>query len=456
MFKKPKLAIEDFDYVLPDAQIAYTPAPNRAESKLLVWDQTIIGESNYANIAGFLPANSTLLFNDSKVIAARILFEKNTTLNNNSPNHTANITSQQTSTINEANTIKQNTIEIFCLEPTENYTPVLLAMQATGKCEWNCLVGGAKKWKEVALHKQVIINNETVLFTAKKIKQIDGKFIIEFNWDHPLITFSEILTAIGNIPLPPYIQRKANEEDKDRYQTTYAVAEGSVAAPTAGLHFSKEVFNSLDAKNIKQKYLTLHVGAGTFMPVKAATIDEHTMHAEFVEVGKDLIEYLFEHANEMKAALTNNNNPVIAVGTTSLRTIESLYWLGVKAHRYEFVNKQVLPAHEMNLAQWEAYELNEYSLPMEDAMAALLIWLKHNQTTTLIAKTQLIVTPGYQFKICAGLITNFHQPKSTLLLIIAAITGDQWKLVYAHALKNAYRFLSYGDGSLFWIKPQAK
>lgn len=438
MFKKPKLAIEDFDYTLPDAQIAYTPAPNRAESKLLVWDQVIVGESNYANIASFLPTNSTLLFNDSKVIAARILFEKNTAF------------------LNDANELKQTTIEIFCLEPTENYTPVLLAMQAIGKCEWNCLVGGAKKWKEGALEKTIIINNESVLFTAKKIKQMDGKFIIEFNWDHPRITFSEILTAIGNIPLPPYIQRKANEEDKDRYQTTYAVAEGSVAAPTAGLHFSKEVFKSLDAKNINQKYLTLHVGAGTFMPVKSATIDEHNMHAEFVEVSKDLIEYLFTHAIEAKAAVTKNNTPIIAVGTTSLRTIESIYWLGVKAYRYEQINKQILPSQEMHLAQWEAYELSEHGLSVEQAMSALKIWLEHNNTKTIFAKTQLMVTPGYDFRICEGLITNFHQPKSTLLLIIAAITGDQWKLVYAHALQNAYRFLSYGDGSLFWIKPQVK
>ena len=251
MFIKPKLAIQDFNYPLPDTKIAYSPAIDRAGSKLLVWDQTIIAESNYSQIAEFIPSNATLVFNNSKVIAARILFDK-------------------------INAEKQvSSIEIFCLEPTEKYTPVLLAMQATKKVEWNCLVGGAKKWKEDALTKQVIINNETVLFSAKKISNADGKFIIEFSWDHPNLTFSEILTAIGNIPLPPYIQRKASEEDKDRYQTTYAIEEGSVAAPTAGLHFNTAIFESLSNKKIHQKYLTLHVGAGTFMPVKSDTIDEH-------------------------------------------------------------------------------------------------------------------------------------------------------------------------------------
>jgi S-adenosylmethionine:tRNA ribosyltransferase-isomerase len=417
MLIKPKLAIEDFDYSLTDDQIAFTPTINRSDSKLLVWDQDIIAESHYKNIASHLPTNSTLLFNNSKVIAARILFEKN----------------------------EQSNIEIFCLEPTEEYTPVLLAMQATNKVEWNCLVGGAKKWKEILLHKKVNINDQSITFSAKKIHQENGKFIIEFSWDHPQITFSEILTHIGNIPLPPYIQRKTSEEDKDRYQTTYAVEEGSVAAPTAGLHFSKDVFESLNEKSIHQKYLTLHVGAGTFMPVKSATIDEHNMHAEFLEVAKHLIQYLFEQAQK-------NTPPIIAVGTTSLRTIESLYWMGVKAHLYAQSNHKNMDQQNLHLGQWEAYELAEHKISVQVSMNALINWLDENKTDKLIAKTQLMVSPGYQFKICEGLITNFHQPKSTLLLIIAAITGDKWKLVYDHALKNAYRFLSYGDGCLFWIK----
>jgi S-adenosylmethionine:tRNA ribosyltransferase-isomerase len=426
MFTKPKLAIQDFDYPLPDSQIAYHPAPNRADSKLLIWDQAIIGESTYAQIAQYIPSNATLIFNNSKVIAARIFFEKNET----------------------------STIEIFCLEPTENYIPVLLAMQATKKVEWHCLVGGAKKWKEDTLQKKVDVNGLTIHFSAKKIQQADGKFVIEFSWDHPSITFSEILTSIGNIPLPPYIQRKANEDDKDRYQTTYANEEGSVAAPTAGLHFSKEVFKSLSEKNIFQKYLTLHVGAGTFMPVKSATIDEHDMHAEFIEVDLSLLVYLKENVKQFGALNKASVAPIIAVGTTSLRTLESVYWIGAKSFIYKKNNSKALPIAEMNLGQWDAYELAEQKVTVEQSMNALIESLQEQQCHQLIAKTQLIVTPGYQFKICDGLITNFHQPKSTLLLIIAAITGEKWKSIYTHALANQYRFLSYGDGSLFWIKQQ--
>ena len=422
MFIKPKLAIQDFDYPLPDAKIAYTPAANRAGSKLLVWDKSIIAENNYANIAAYIPENATLIFNNSKVIAARILFDK--------------INAEKQGEIKS-----NSTIEIFCLEPTEKYTPVLLAMQATQKVEWNCLVGGAKKWKEDALTKQVQINNESILFIAKKIKNEDGKFVIEFSWDHPSLTFSEILSAIGNIPLPPYIQRKASEEDKDRYQTTYAIEEGSVAAPTAGLHFSKEVFDALNNKNIHQKYLTLHVGAGTFMPVKSDTIDEHNMHAEFIEVDASLIEFI---ANKI-------THPIIAVGTTSLRSIESTYWIGVKILLHKKKLGINISNNNLHLGQWEAYELENEKISVSDAMNALLNWLKENNSNKLIAKTQLMVAPGYHFKVCDALVTNFHQPKSTLLLIIAAITGEEWKKVYQHALENDYRFLSYGDGSLFWI-----
>lgn len=435
MFIKPQIAIQDFDYVLPDAQIAYNPALNRAQSKLLVWDQAIISESNYTHIADFIPTQSTLVFNNSKVIAARLLFDKPWT--------------QTFNEFGDTSIAKQSSIEIFCLEPTAQYTPVVLAMQAFGKCEWNCLVGGAKKWKDDILNITVKINNKEIIFSAKKLKQTEGKFIIEFSWDNTQFNFSEILNSIGNIPLPPYIQRKANESDKDRYQTTYAVEEGSVAAPTAGLHFSKEVFDSLDEKNINQKYLTLHVGAGTFMPVKAATIDAHEMHAEFIEVDTALVKYLMDQKNL-------NQSPVIAVGTTSLRTLESIYWMGVKAFLYEQQGKSI-SVNELQLGQWDAYELSAHNITIQDALKALISALeKQHYTNKLISKTQLMITPGYEFKICDALITNFHQPKSTLLLIIAAIVGEKWKEVYAHAIKNEYRFLSYGDGCLFWIKQQVK
>lgn len=428
MFIKPKIAIEDLNYILPDEHIAYTPAPNRSGSKLLVWDQTILAESTYAHIAEYIPEDSTMIFNNSKVIAARIFFEKIKANNETAISQNVN-----------------STIEIFCLEPTEKYTPVLLAMQATRKVEWNCLVGGAKKWKEDVLIKEVKMNDEIIIIQARKLKQDAGKYIIEFSWNHPTIHFSEILNSIGNIPLPPYIQRKASEEDKDRYQTTYAIEEGSVAAPTAGLHFSKEVFNSLDEKKIHQQYLTLHVGAGTFMPVKSATIDEHEMHAEFIEVNIALINYLLENANKLNA-------PIIAVGTTSLRTLESVYWLGVKALVFFQQHHKKINLNDLSLLQWDAYELMDHDISVQVALKTLSDLLFDNNTDMLITKTQLMVTPGYIFKICNALVTNFHQPKSTLLLIVAAIAGDDWKAIYDHAIANKYRFLSYGDGCLFWIK----
>ena len=326
-------------------------------------------------------------------------------------------------------------IEIFCLEPTAAFTPVQLAMQATNKVQWKCLVGGAKKWKSEFLQKELFYDQISILLSAKKIAQEDGQFIIEFSWDHPTIIFSEIIALVGQIPLPPYIQRAANETDKDRYQTTYASSEGSVAAPTAGLHFDATVFKALSAKGIENKFITLHVGAGTFMPVKVDDYHDHLMHAEFIDVDLQTIEYL-----------ATTSNKIIAVGTTSLRTLESLYWMAIKIKQHPKID-----TNELNLLQWEAYTLEAQHMTVQEAMLFLKEWMILKKLNTLIATTQLMVKPGYQFKICKGLITNFHQPKSTLLLIIAAIAGDQWKTVYQHALANEYRFLSYGDGCLFWL-----
>jgi S-adenosylmethionine:tRNA ribosyltransferase-isomerase len=330
---------------------------------------------------------------------------------------------------------KQNKIEIFCLEPTTAFTPVQLAMQATNKVQWKCLVGGAKKWKTEFLQKELFYDHIKILLSAKKIAQEEGYFVIEFSWDHPDIVFSEIIALVGQIPLPPYIQREANETDKDRYQTTYATTEGSVAAPTAGLHFDEPVFNALSAKGIDKKFITLHVGAGTFMPVKVDDFQDHLMHAEFIDVSIETIEYL---------ATTSDN--VIAVGTTSLRTLESLYWLAIKIKQTPEID-----VNEINLLQWDAYTLEDKKTSINEAMQFLKDWMTQKKIKTLFATTQLMVKPGYQFKICKGLITNFHQPKSTLLLIIAAIAGDEWKTVYQHAIANEYRFLSYGDGCLFWF-----
>ena len=419
------MKMADFDYNLPDERIAYTPAENRSDSKILVWDQTIIAESQYKDIADYIPKGHSLFFNNSKVIAARILFDKSSTQND----------TEEVDDPNASSNSKPQKIEIFCLEPTAAFTPVQLAMQATNKVQWKCLVGGAKKWKSPFLQKELNYKNVTIQLFANKIAQEDGQFIIEFSWDHPTIVFSEIIALIGQIPLPPYIQRVVNETDKDRYQTTYASAEGSVAAPTAGLHFDEKVFKALASKGIEHKFITLHVGAGTFMPVKVDDFHDHLMHAEFIDVDLQTIEYL-----------ATSSDKIIAVGTTSLRTLESLYWLAIKIKQ-----QPTIDSTEINLLQWEAYTLKEQQTTMQEAMQFLQGWMIEKKLNTLIGTTQLMVKPGYEFKICKGLITNFHQPKSTLLLIIAAIAGDQWKTVYHHALANEYRFLSYGDGCLFWL-----
>ena len=427
------MKMADFDYDLPDERIAYTPAGNRSNSKLLVWDQAIIAEAQYKDIANYIPTGHSLFFNNSKVIAARILFDKSNNLID--LEHMHSIDAEKMIDLNSSTNSRQNKIEIFCLEPTAAFTPVQLAMQATKKVQWKCLVGGAKKWKTEFLKKELFYDHIKILLSAKKIAQEEGYFVIEFSWDHPDIVFSEIIALVGQIPLPPYIQREANETDKDRYQTTYATTEGSVAAPTAGLHFDELVFKSLSAKGIDKKFITLHVGAGTFMPVKVDDFHDHLMHAEFIDVDLQTIEYL---------ATTSHN--VIAVGTTSLRTLESLYWLAIKIKQQPDID-----INEIKLLQWDAYTLEDKKTSINEAMQFLKEWMTQKKINTLFATTQLMVKPGYQFKICKGLITNFHQPKSTLLLIIAAIAGDQWKTVYQHALANKYRFLSYGDGCLFWF-----
>jgi S-adenosylmethionine:tRNA ribosyltransferase-isomerase len=408
MVKKPSISIEAFDYLLPEEQIAYNPLEHRSDSKLLVWDPSIIKDDQYKNLAHYLNENHSLVFNNSKVIPARLFFEKQT--------------AQGTSLI-----------EIFCLEPTSDFLPITKAMEAKRKVNWKCLVGGAKKWKEPTLTQKINYQGTEIVINATKLKNTEGTFEIEFTWNLEEVSFSELLHLIGKIPLPPYIQRETNENDIDRYQTTYASIEGSVAAPTAGLHFDDFIFNSLREKGVSSQYLTLHVGAGTFMPVKTNDIAEHTIHAEFIEVNKSFIEWL-----------ASTNNKIVSVGTTSLRTMESLYWMGCRVLENENINNLILE-------QWDAYNNDYKRYSKKEALDALIQWLEKRNETKLIAATQLMITPGYSFKIANGLITNFHQPKSTLLLIIAAIIGPKWKEVYQHALTNGYRFLSYGDGGLYWI-----
>ena len=397
------ISIEDYSYSLPDGRIAHFPLAERDSSKLLFYNRGIISEDIYRNIADALPLQSLLVFNNTRVIQARLLFQKST----------------------------GGVVEIFCLEPADRNGDISTAMLRQGNATWKCLVGGASKWK----HGQVLemlLPNDTRL-NATYISKGDGHFIIGLTWSPPQLSFSGLLHIAGAIPLPPYIKRKASADDSVRYQTVYAQSEGSVAAPTAGLHFTPAIFDRLSNHGIDHSFVTLHVGAGTFQPVKSKLIGEHEMHAEFIDVSTDFIGHL----------LLRINDPIIAVGTTSLRTIESLYWLGVKWKR-----EPPLTGTLGELLQWEAYDSLEQDLPVMEALQCLLDCLNNQQQVRLIARTQIIIAPGYRFRIINGLVTNFHQPRSTLLLLIAALIGKDWEKVYAYALEHDFRFLSYGDGCL--------
>jgi S-adenosylmethionine:tRNA ribosyltransferase-isomerase len=433
------LSILDFTYDLPASKIASYPLEERDASKLLVVGAPIgagraenvagsngvsqtFSESTYANLDQVLPSGTLLVHNDTKVVAARLFFTKE----------------------------NGSVIEIFCLEPADIYKDITTAMLTKKEVLWGCLIGGAKKWKEGSLHIKYG-NNHTL--TATKHTTLADSFLIKFEWDNEAQSFAEVLEAAGNIPLPPYFNRAVEANDKERYQTVYAVAEGSVAAPTAGLHFTPRLFEKLTTKNITKAFVTLHVGAGTFKPVKAARMEEHEMHAEFIDVEKSFIEMLRDQ-------FTTGNQNIIAVGTTSLRTLESLYWMGAKiiGANSSANNLKNLPIENISVVQWDPYELMpQNELPSTAAaLGALNNWMEQNDLSRLIAKTQIIIAPGYRFKIIDGLITNFHQPQSTLLLLVAAITNGQWKPMYDYALENDFRFLSYGDGCFIWLDPSAR
>lgn len=399
------ILIKDYDYDLPHDRIAEFPLRERDKSKLLIYKTGEITEDYFFNLPEHIPENSTLILNNTRVIEARVLFKKPT----------------------------GGLIEIFCLEPFQQ--TIEQSLTSIGKAEWECLIGGASKWKHgQILQKEIVIGKETVLLHAKYIDKQADSFIIEFSWQTQH-SFAEVLHAAGAIPLPPYIKRNATEEDKERYQTVFAKEEGSVAAPTAALHFTKNVFQNLREKNIDEEYITLHVGAGTFKPVKTETVAEHEMHREPFTVTTDVLKKIL------------SSKKIIAVGTTSLRTLESIYWLGVK-----LLNGLI--ADEWNLQQWEAYDLSKdySSVTVSESLLALVNWLNQYHQTELHCQTSLIIVPGYEFKIPAALITNFHQPQSTLLLLVSAFIGEDWRKVYQHALDNDYRFLSYGDSSLLWRK----
>jgi S-adenosylmethionine:tRNA ribosyltransferase-isomerase len=402
-----QISIHDYSYQLPDDRIALHPLAQRDASKLLVYKKGNIEETVFSKIDEHLPSETLLVFNNTKVINARIKFTKPTGA----------------------------VIEIFCLEPFGDITEYSTVMNATTSVQWKCLVGGAAKWKEEVLQKEIIVGNEKVILSAKKTTKITEAFIIEFSWIPANFSFAEIIEAAGKVPLPPYIKRNTDEEDTSRYQTIFAEHDGSVAAPTAGLHFTENIFEKLSAKNIQKAFVTLHVGAGTFKPVKAATMQEHEMHAEYIDVDVATIQNL-----------QNNIGKIAVVGTTSLRTIESLYWFGVKV----FNNKNV---KNLSLHQWDVYadDLINTTCSAQDALGALLAWMQQNNSQRIFTQTQILIAPGYRFRMANILITNFHQPKSTLLLLVAAAIGNDWKKMYDYALQNDFRFLSYGDGNLIWL-----
>ena len=401
------LSISGYTYHLLEHKIAEYPLSRRDESKLLVYKNGSISNDIYKNIAAHLPEGSLLVFNNTRVVEARILFQKST----------------------------GGVIEIFCLEPHERYTDITSAMQQKSNVWWQCLVGGASKWKRGQVLKKIIYAyNKEILLQAVYVEKTKDNFVIELSWTDAEMTFAELLHHAGAIPLPPYIKRKTEQSDVERYQTIYAQEEGSVAAPTAGLHFTEHIFKSLEEKKIQKNFVTLHVGAGTFKPVKSDILDQHEMHAEFIDVSLKTIE-------SIKA---NAGNNVISVGTTSLRTIESLYWLGVKI---AMDNPHDIP----HLQQWDPYDFSIQDMPADEALSHLSNWMKLHSLERLITKTSIIIAPGYTFRIAKALITNFHQPNSTLLLLVAAITGQDWRKIYDHALQQDYRFLSYGDGCLLWM-----
>ena len=410
------LLIETYNYDLSDERIAKYPLAERDSSKLLVYKNGEISESVFSNISEILPDNCLLVCNNTRVIHARIVFHKSTGAR----------------------------IEVFCLEPI-GPSDYVLSLSSTTGCEWICLVGNLKKWKEGKLTQRVEMGGETVLFSAEKISTEGNTHRIRFSWGNDRVAFSEILESIGELPIPPYLNRDTEESDEETYQTVYSRIEGSVAAPTAGLHFTDAVFASLKKKNIEVEELTLHVGAGTFQPVKTDDVSEHVMHTETIIVPLKTIKHIRKKSGN-----------IIAVGTTSVRTLESLYYVGSSLSLRDFPLKGENGAQEpvvLKVGQWEPYTLPENPISANEALQNIIDYLEENGLDTLHAETQILIKPGFQFRIINGMITNFHQPKSTLLLLVSAFVGDNWKNIYNFALENNFRFLSYGDSSVLMELP---
>lgn len=401
-----QLHITDYDYPLPDERIAKYPLEKRDASKLLLYDDGIISESIFSNLADYIPSESLMIFNNTRVIHARLLFRKETGAQ----------------------------IEVFCLSPAD---PEDYAMNFASKqhCSWHCMIGNAKRWKDDILTMKIENGGNGILtLSAEKTAVTDKDTTVRFSWNDDTLSFSEILEIAGKLPIPPYLNRPAETKDDETYQTVYSRIEGSVAAPTAGLHFTDDVMTSLRHKGIATAEVTLHVGAGTFRPVKSETIGEHEMHTEFISVPKETIKAIYE-----------NKHPLVVVGTTSMRTIESLYYIGA-----ELAINPIATPHELFVSQWEPYENFLHDIEARQSLKNILDYLDRNDADHLISATQIMIVPGFRFHYADALITNFHQPQSTLLLLISAFVDDNWRVIYDYALKSDFRFLSYGDSSLLW------
>lgn len=398
------LRIEEYTYPLPDDQVARYPLEERDASRLLIYEKDLINEDIYRNLAAHIPASSLMVFNQTKVVNARLLFCK--------PSGSA--------------------IEVFCLAPHAQYADIQTAMLEKQEVLWECMVGGAGKWKP-GMVLQLQHDNPAFTLSAEIKERNPGSFILRLWWNADL-TFAEVLHYTGKVPLPPYLHREAMAADEARYQTVFAKEEGSVAAPTAGLHFTDAVLDSLQQNGVERKFVTLHVGAGTFKPVKSETMAEHDMHAEWIDVSKETIQYL----------TTSTHKRIVAVGTTSLRTLESLYWIGNKIAGGTEPDLQAIV-----VSQWDPYT-QQATVTVAEALTALLQYMEQRQMQKLVTRTQILIAPGYTFRVVNGLVTNFHQPRSTLLLLVSAFIGSDWRKLYDHALQNGFRFLSYGDGCLLW------
>lgn len=410
--------ISDYNYDLPDSRIAKFPVSPRDTSKLLVYRHGEISDDIFYNIPKYLPQKSLMVFNNTKVIQARMHFRKETGA----------------------------LIEVFLMEPAAP-TDYELMFQTRGECSWLCMVGNLKKWKEGSLVRNFDVAGSTINFKATMRRDIiDAKsggtnYWVDFAWDNPQVSFAEILDAVGELPIPPYLNRETQDSDKTTYQTVYSKIKGSVAAPTAGLHFTDKVLAAIDAAGVRREELTLHVGAGTFKPVKSEEIDGHTMHTEYVCVRRDTLQTLLDY-----------DCCAIAVGTTSVRTLESLYYMGVKLEANPDAAEE-----DLHVCQWEPYEKADGTpvdgnlidgITPQKAISNIIAWLDKNNLKTLHSSTQIIIAPGYEYKIVKVLVTNFHQPQSTLLLLVSAFLKGDWRNVYDYALSHDFRFLSYGDSSI--------